>query len=186
MRNRIFGAVVLLASGSVTAQISPDQVLKIEQRPDAYVLDVPVSNVVMSIPRGSLLPVTNPVGGSGQSPRYFRFADDAGLVISGWIEPASSFRGMHQFWNDETAAWKRGHAPEPRNVQFKDIGDWKVVVYDLELEDLGNTHIRAEYVGRGTWIDVHLSLTSKRSLPEAEATLKELLQSFSVSERLRR
>jgi hypothetical protein len=118
------------------------------------------------------------------NPRYFYFNDSSrGLVISGWFEPAEAFKGLKQFWADETEAWKRGDLPPAHNVQFGSIGEWQAITYDMDIPRGNNSHIRAHFVRAGTWIDLHLSATANRSRGELRASLEAILNSIAVSEK---
>jgi hypothetical protein len=46
-----------------------------------------------------------------------------------------------------------------------------------------NSHLRAELAEKGTWIDVHMSITSDRSSAESRATLLEALNQIQVNEK---
>ena len=62
--------------------------------------------------------------GSQKNPRYFHLTDlDKGLVISGWIEPASTFVGFKKFWEGEFDALKKsGMAPTGEPVPIYAYG----------------------------------------------------------------
>ena len=170
--------LVVIAFAQLAAQ-SNDSTLHITQTKDAYQLDVPVSKLTMTVPKGSL---ESKKGGSG-SPRYFYFEDKNGLIISGWFEPAESFAGIKKFWDSETNEWKRRGLPEPIDTSFQKVDGWDAIVYDIKMPKGTNSHIRAHWVQAGTWIDVHLSLTSTQSSSELRAKLQETLKSIQVKEK---
>ncbi len=158
--------------------------LQIEESAGNYVLSVPVSRLVMTIPKGKLTAKVNRAGGSADSPRYFYFEDkDSPLFISGWFESDEGFPGIKQFWANETAAWKRGGLPEARDVTFTQLGDWNAVIYEINSPVGRNSHIRAHWVQAGTWIDIHLSLTADLSQKELREKLQSVLKTISVAER---
>jgi len=162
---------------------SPDPgTLHVIEKNGAYELSVPVSPLVMTIPKENLSPQRNPSGGSANSSRYFYFADQKkALLISGWFESANGFKGMERFWKGETQSWGQ----EPKNVSFQQIGNWNVVIYDMEvpLPKTSNSHIRAELVQSGTWIDLHLSLTGEQSTEDSRTELVKTLKKILVVER---
>jgi hypothetical protein len=169
-------ALILLSTAASGQQSSDSVTLKITQEAANYVLTVPVSRLVMTIPKGALQVQRGAASGAASSPRYFLLEDQSGpLVISGWFESADGFSDIKSFWRKETAAWKRQGLPKPRDVTFEHIGTWNAILYDLPLPDATNTHIRAHWVQSGTWIDIHLSLTG----PARQAGLRETLPACS-------
>ncbi len=149
-----------------------------------YELGVPVSRLVMTIPKDGLVRASHTGGGAAASRRYFYFEDKSrNLIVSGWFEPEQGFRGIKDFWESETTAWKRKGLPEAQDVSSSDIGKWKAIIYDIHIPSGNNSHIRAHWVQAGTWIDIHLSMTADRSLTEIRATLREILNSIRVDEK---
>lgn len=160
----------------------PEQGIAITRTEQGYELTVPVSRLVMDVSDSNL----EQGEGAASSPRYFLFRDRArGLVLSGWFEPADSYPGMQAFWKNETAGWKKNGLDDPVDVVFKKVGNWDAIAYDMKLPAprATDTHQRAEWVQAGTWIDLHLSLTS--SLPSAEARekLQGILKTITVREK---
>ncbi len=184
-RASIFAAVVLLFCKVGTCQESSKATtLEIVESAGNYVLTVPVSRLVMTIPKGGPALKVNRTGGSSDSPRYFYFEDkDSALFISGWFESDEGFRGIKQFWANETAAWKRGGLPEARDVTFVQLGDWNAILYEIDSPIGKNSHIRAHWVQAGTWIDIHLSLTADLPQKEIREKLQTILKTISVAER---
>jgi hypothetical protein len=177
------GLSMLSAAESHLRAASPDLgTLQVIEKNGAYELSVPVSHLVMTIPKENLSQQKKPSGGSANSSRYFYFADQKKtLLISGWFESASGFKGMEGFWKSETQSWDQ----KPKNVSFQQIGNWNVVIYDMEipLPKSSNSHIRAELVQSETWIDLHLSLTAEQSNEESRAELVQTLKKILVVER---
>src|SRR5258707_10465912 len=95
-RASIFAALVLLFCKAGTCQDSSKATtLEIVESAGNYVLTVPVSRLVMTIPKGKLAVKANRAGGSADSPRYFYFEDkDSALFISGWFESDQGFSGI--------------------------------------------------------------------------------------------
>jgi hypothetical protein len=172
------------ARGAAAASAPRSDALQVASLETSYELSVPVSRLVMTIPKGKL--TRGPAGAGGNHPRYFYFLDGT-LNVSGWFEPAEKFRGITSFWEGETRGWQSRGLPEPRNVAFGKVGEWDAVFYDMELpggtSTASNTHIRAHWVQSGTWIDVHLSLTSPRPAAEARAELQSFLETIQVKEK---
>ena len=157
--------------------------LTVEKREGKFILAVPISRLVLSLPQGGLVnPGDQPRAGATDNPRYFKFEDPAqGLIISGWFEPAEKFAGLESFWKGEVESWRRNQLPEPRNTIFERIDHWQVVEYELAVPGVINSHLRAHWVEAGTWIDVHLSMTSrKKKAEDCRAALRKWLYATSV------
>jgi hypothetical protein len=123
----------------------------------------------------------SPVGGATNHPRYFYFVDRA-FNVSGWIEPAQKYSGMQKFWESETQAWRRTGQPEPMNVKFTKIEGWDAVIYDTPSPLENNSHIRAHWLQAGTWVDIHLSMTSSRPHADIRSVLEVFLKAIFVKE----
>lgn len=178
---------VLIAAISVriaVAEVPLEEHIAIDAGTTSYVLTVPVSRLAMTIPKAGLVLKSNETGGAANNPRYFYFVDDAhGLIVSGWFEPAQSFTGIDKFWKSETDNWKQRGFPPAHNVSFSTTGNWQTIVYDMVLPRGTNSHIRAHWIQAGTWIDIHLSLTSDHTNAENRQILESLLRSLSVKEK---
>jgi len=173
---RWFSAFALLLLAGVT--LAQDASLQITEVGDNYRLAVPVSRLVMTIPKGKLKQTTNP---GSNHPRYFYFIDGT-FNLSGWFEPSQRFKGVDDFWSGETASWKRQGLPEAKDTTFSKLDNWQVVIYDMAIPGPANTHIRAHWVQAGTWIDLHLSLTGGTSA-DNRAKLAAFLQTIQVKEK---
>jgi tetratricopeptide (TPR) repeat protein len=158
--------------------------LTITERPDDYELTVPVSRLVMNIPKQGLQQQDGPRSDATASPRYFYLKDPTTYVIlSGWFEAQEEFPGMVKFWEGETAAWARDKLPKPINVTFKKIGGWDAILYQLPPAGGSGSHIRAHWLQAGTWIDIHLSNHGEGSADEQTERLAALLGRIRVSEK---
>jgi len=148
-------------------------------------LTVPVSRLVMTIPKGELQVQRGATSGAGNSPRYFYFEDQSTprLIISGWFESADGFTNIDSFWRKETAAWKHQGLPKPRDVSFENVGTWTAVLYDMSAAGATSTNVRAHWVQAGTWIDIHLSLTGQETPSVLRQKLRSVLQSIKVAEK---
>ncbi len=159
-----------------------DQSLQISKVPAGYRLNVPASRIEVILHGDNL---EQQPGGSN-SPRYFFFDDRGqGAVISGWFEPAQGFPGIKQFWENETRGSKNDKLPGPVNVKFGNLGKWQIVAYEIKFPaaNVSNVHLRAERVQAGTWLDLHLSMTSNLSSAAARAKLEAVLESLEVREK---
>jgi hypothetical protein len=185
IRRLILGVLTFSVCAFGTGEQAPKEVtLQITEQAEKYVLTVPVSRLVMTIPKGGLTQRHNSLGGSADSPRYFFFEDDAlHIIVSGWFESDDQFSGINKFWADEMAAWKQKNLPEAKDVSFENLGSWKAFLYDVEVPGNANSHIRAHWVQHGTWIDLHLSLTSSDSQKQRREKLRNALKAIQVSEK---
>jgi hypothetical protein len=159
--------------------------IQIDQREDHFFLTVPMSRLILSIPKGNLLYRKTPSTSKAAHPRYFYFEDPAlNMIISGWFEPEKNFAGVKKVWEEDTLAWKKNRLPDPVNVSFMKIGNWDTVLYDIESPEYVNSHIRAHWLQADTWIDIHVSITTNKSNQNAKLKPDALLRSFSVTEKL--
>ena len=159
--------------------------LKVDELDQVYQLTVPVSQLFMTIPKDNFKPTKN-FGVSADNPRYFYFLDpQQGVIASGWFEAAASYAGFEKHWNAEKDGWKKSRMPAPVNETLFNADGWQGVSYDITLPDeMGNnTHIRAYYAYANTWIDLHLSMTSKADIHSMRATLMSLLKRIEVHQR---
>ncbi|HEV7426117.1 MAG TPA: hypothetical protein VGQ46_07090 [Thermoanaerobaculia bacterium] len=171
----------LRISGEPQKGIEPDR-LTVTALADKYEITVPVSSLLMAIPKEHFMPAPDLPGGATASRRYFQLADATkNLIVSGWFEPQEEFKGIETFWAGETAAWKQNKLPSPEAVEFKKIGTWDTVAYQIPLASGSNPHIRAHWLQAGTWIDLHLSMTSDLSKQESMRLLASFLSQIRVS-----
>jgi hypothetical protein len=170
----------LLLAGSLACSAQSDS-LQINELKDDYVISVPVSRLVLTIPKGGFSEVKNSRGGAAASSRYFELEDKTlGLIVSGWFEPESGYPGVKKFWEGEVQAWRQRGLPEPKDVSFEKLGKWDVVTYAIPIPGACNSHIRAEWADAGTWIDLHLSATARGPSAGCKASVTELLQELQV------
>ena len=164
---------------------SPSEPIEITDEKELIRLTVPMSRLVMTIPKGNLTHARNPFGGAADNPRYFYFRDEVlKLEISVWFEPRQSFSGTPVLWERETKEWKRRGPPDPQNVSFMKVADWDSIIYDIEdPSGSSNSHIKAHLLQAGTWIEVHISMTSDASNAEIRNNLLTLLKRFKVTEK---
>ena len=82
------------------------------------------------------------------------------------------------------AEWRRRGVPEPQNVSFVKIDGWDATLYELEVgPGVTNTHIRAHLVQAGTWVDVHLSVTTRDTIEQNRGKLIAYLRAIRVREK---
>ena len=105
------------------------------------------------------------------------------LIISGWFEPDPDYPGITIFWEGQLKQWRDGGLPEPQAVSIARISDWDAVIYDMALPFARNSHIRAHLVQAGTWIDLHLSITSLGTTGQNRAKLKSALKAIRIRQK---
>jgi hypothetical protein len=178
----------LLSTDVVVAAASGDSTIVVTITSDTIELKVPVSAISLRIPKGNLAPVEESKTGAQASPRYFHFEDvDRGLVVSGWFESAKAFRGFESFWVGEFSAMKRtGLVPTAPPTSIA-VGNWSGAAYEIPLPSaVGegiSTHIRAELIKAGAWVDLHISLASEKPPADARSEALEFLKSIVVIEK---
>lgn len=176
----------LMAVPCAAANAPKEVTLQVTELNNGYELSVPVSRLIMTIPKGNFLQKKNEGGGSADSPRYFYFEDKKqGMIASGWFESSEGYSNFNKLWNDEKKSWQSNNLPMPTNETIFKLDGWEAVAYDIPvpLQAGENSHIRAYWVQAGTWIDLHLSLTSKAENVELREKLTKLLKSIQVKQR---
>lgn len=178
--------ISFLIAAPCAAENAPNSVtLQVTELANSYQLSVPVSQLIMTIPKSNLSQ-KKIAGGATDSPRYFYFEDKKqGLIASGWFESAKGYSSFNQLWSDEKKSWLAKNIPMPTNETIFKSDGWQAVAYDIPLpHQIGNnSHIRAYWVQAGTWIDLHLSLTSTTKSIELREKLMGLLKSIQVAQR---
>ncbi len=184
-RARRLAAVLALFTlvGDAGAQ-SADR-LAVSETASAFRLTVPVSRLVLEVPRETWTAKAADVGGATANPRYFHFESRDGAVLSGWFEPASRFRGAETHWKQDSAAWKERGLPSPAEVVFEPRGAWEAVRYAMPVPGGSSAHVRAHRIQAGTWIDLHLSVTAKEPYASTRQRVDALFQALSVQEKPR-
>jgi hypothetical protein len=142
---------------------------------------VPTAKLYMDLPRTRGLARGSPgLGGATDNPRYFYFNDQL-FEISGWFEAAEKFKGVDKLWEGELEGWRRGGVSPPVDATFKKIGRWDAVEYEAPAGV--RSHIRAQWVQAGTWIDIHISLMSSQPSAKTREALETYLQGVLVRDR---
>jgi glucan phosphorylase len=177
---------LLIVAPCAAANAPKEVTLQVTELDSSYQLSVPVSQLIMTIPKGNFLQKNNAGGGSADSPRYFYFEDKKqGMIASGWFESSEGYSNFSKLWNDEKKSWQSNNLPMPTNETIFKSDGWEAVAYDIPvpLQAGNNSHIRAYWVQAGTWIDLHLSLTSKAENVELREKLTKLLKSIQIKQR---
>src|SRR5258705_10027971 len=161
----VAGAVLFSVTGF--GAVPNDWKLQVTQEKEDFALTVPVSRLTLRIPKEGLLEERASQGGATDNPRYFQFRDaKKGIIISGWFEAEKRFTSAKKEWEKDTKEWNRRGLAAPKEVAFEKIDGWDAVLYDMPIPSASNSHVRAHWVQAGTWIDIHLSVTSERSRSE--------------------
>jgi hypothetical protein len=175
---------LLLGGCAANDDVRPEERIRIDEADGRYIFSVPVSQLVMTLPRNGWRMKDNNIGGGTSSPRYFYFEDKAAnAYMSGWFEPARLFTGTRQLWEKESARQQAGGLPATVNVSYEKAGGWDTVMYDYVVGKATSSHIRGHWVQSGTWIDIHLSLTTEKSSAENRKKLRALLKEITVTAR---
>jgi hypothetical protein len=178
--------VVLVAAYSVptAAAQDPSGTLVVTTLEDSVEMSVPASRLALILPRGGLVAVNERRVGAAASSRYFHFIDEKrGLVVSGWFEPASSYGGFEKYWTGELLAMKKNGIPIREAPDVVKAGPWQAVAYDVDLPKGVSANVRAELISAGTWVDVHISVTSKGSPREAREQAVQFLKRIVAKEK---
>jgi hypothetical protein len=180
----LLGVLIAMSVASAAAVESPSSSLIVTSLDDSIELSVPVSRLTLTFPRGGLATINEPGTGATASGRYFHFYDQKpGLVVSGWFEPASSYGGFEKFWTGELLAMKKNGIPIREIPEVLDAGPWQAVAYNVDLENGVSANVRAELISAGTWVDVHISVTSKGPPREAREQALQFLRSVVAKEK---
>ena len=177
-------ALRMFAEATYSKEPAVSTALQIRESAQGYELTVPAGRLVMTLPKGGLTRANNPFGGAANNPGYFYFADHkAFLNLSGWFEPQQKFTSVKALWESETTEWARRGLSQPKNVSFKKIDNWQIVVYDIPSPSGSSVHMRAHWVQAGTWIEMHISITSKSTSAKSRGKMMEMLKGIRVKER---
>jgi hypothetical protein len=172
-------AMSLLSSLRFERSATTDQALITSDGP--FTFTVPQSRVIVRVPDLSLRP-DNAVR---VGPRHFALSKrEPHLILSGWLEPASSYKGLKEFWQSERRSPAYTGALAPTRVEMLRAGPWEVVAFDTPLSGGGTlANLRAERVLAGTWIDLHVSTASEGPPAKLRAQLLDALKQVEVIEK---
>jgi hypothetical protein len=158
-------------TGGATAAPSPS---------GPFTFTVPQSRVIVKVSDSSL----RPDDAAPVRPSYFMLSrTDPQLTLSGWLEPASSYKGLKEFWQSESRSPAYAGATAPTRIEMLKTGPWEVVAFDALVPGGTSSHLRAERVLAGTWIDLHLSTSSARPPATLRAELLAALREIQVVEK---
>lgn len=180
--------VLMLALGAALFGAPPAQSpvpeaqrIQIMEKGGVVGLYVPAGGLVMMFPKQGFARKEPKGGGGLANPRYFYFEKDKGAVIlSGWFEPASRFKGVSEEWAALTGAWKGKAELEAHEVSKVSVAQWQGQAYQTRHPGGVRAHLKVHWVEAGTWIDLHLSAAAPEGADKALAELKTLLASFGV------
>jgi len=168
------------------ARASDSVAIQITETARAFELTVPVSRLVMTIPKADFTHTDQNQAGSAGNPRYFIFRHKTlNLTIEGWFEPAENFPSLKKLWAEKTKLLTRSGQSAPAEVSFTKIGRWRAILYDVPdpAIPLVNSQISAHWLQAGTWIELHLSLTADSMGKDPRTKLVELLKTIQVREK---
>ncbi|MDR2982843.1 MAG: hypothetical protein LBV12_11425 [Puniceicoccales bacterium] len=144
------------------------------------------SKVAILLPSADISQKDDNIGGGTSRPGYFYCTEPkAGIIVSGWIEPVERFRhsSVKAMWEEEVSRKTRAMANmAPKDVAFQKVNEWEVILYDqaMPVDKLSNSHIRANLMKDGSWIDLHLSLTGQGSSAEMRKKLLDYLRDVKI------
>ena len=112
----VVGSLFFMISCAGPSQYETVRIKEISER---YELTVPVSQLILTIPKGGLQQKNIAIGGATDNPRYFYFEDmSQRLILSGWFEEEQKFPGLKKFWGETTKGWNSRGPLEPQDVSF--------------------------------------------------------------------
>jgi hypothetical protein len=171
-------------SAPAVAVESASSALVVTSLEDSIELSVPASRLTVTFPRGGLATANEARSGAAASPRYFYFSDQKrGLVVSGWFEPASSYGGFEKFWIGELVAMKKNGVVIRKAPDVLEAVPWQAVAYDVDLPNGISANVRAELISAGTWVDVHISVSSHGPPRDAREQAVQFLKSIVAKEK---
>ena len=180
----VFVCTAFLAVANCTLAGTGDSHLDIKDAGNSFELTVPLSRLILSVPKSGLAIRTNKRGGATGSARYFYLADAAGdVIVSGWFELAHRYTDLENSWKQEMDQMKKRGSPTPEDVERSELGPWRAILYNYSLPNGSSAHIRATYLGAGTWIDLHASVSSARKSIETRKQVVALVRSIQVREK---
>ena len=171
----------LFGAPPAEAPVAEAQRIHIMEKEDVVGLYVPAGGLVMMFQKQGFARKEPKGGGGLANPRYFYFEKDKGAVIlSGWFEPASRFKGAKEEWEAIVAQWRGKPELEAHEATPLSVSKWQGMAYQTRHPGGVRVHIKAHWVEAGTWIDLHLSAAASEGAEKAEAALKGLLKSIGV------
>ncbi|HSZ85221.1 MAG TPA: hypothetical protein VK787_04275 [Puia sp.] len=90
---------------------------------------------------------------------------------------------MKIFWEGEKKSIISNGLSNPADITFLSINKWECVFYNIAIPKMTNAHMRAELNQDGTWIDLHISLTSPQPQKNARSIIENILKEIKVNEK---
>ena len=92
-------------------------------------------------------------------------------------------RGLHieqrGVWQADKIQWQINGLPEPESVEFRKIGGWDAVLYDLKIADAVHSNIRAHWIQDNAWVEkIAVVKEFSTGLPQIWADEKGLQEVF--------
>jgi hypothetical protein len=181
-RTRVAAIALCCAlAGCEAPQMPAESSISIVAQGANYDVTVPKSRVVLVVPKADLRREAAPSGGGASgSPRYFLFKGDD-LIVSGWIEPARLHTAsLDDSLKGEFAQLEKAGFGAPTNVEKMRVGSFDGVLYDVRIPVGNSSHIRATYLDADTWIDLHVSVSAKRSPAEVRAEVIDAVRRLAI------
>ncbi len=182
MQSASFGSsFTFFAYSQALSAVPEGETLQVFELPEGFVLNVPITSLAVTIPKKDLK--NNLAKGSKLNPRYFLFQNELrpDISISGWIEPAKKFTSTKKIFEGDKIQWSLNALPGPAEVEFKKIGGWDAVLYNMDLPGSQHSNVRAHWIQENTWIDIHLSaLMDGKPAKKCRASLVRLLGQIRV------
>lgn len=151
-------SLCLAIAGCAEPPIPMQERVAVVTQDTRFDIAVPQSRVVLQVPRGDLHDVPQPEPRPTENPHYFLLQGGGGLSISGWIEPARTFKPLPDVMAHEFAKFATMGLGKPERVETLRVGAFDAVAYDMTLADgVTGANVRASWHDQDTWIDVHLS-----------------------------
>jgi hypothetical protein len=178
----------LLAASAGCSLVNPN-LIRVHAHEDYYGVSNLGSEFYVFIPRKGYVR-EKPKTASDHS-SYFYFSDERrGMILSGWIVPGDDYPGKLAYWDETVLQWKEQGLTDPQNVEHGKQGNWDGTLYEGAIPSglvspSGETssHMWAHWVQYGTWIHLHLSVTSKLPSREHRDLLVQELKGIRVQKR---
>ncbi len=175
-------ALGLAMAGCAAPEMPVESRIAVVPHDARFDISVPMSHVVLQVPRGDLQVAPASGQGAAGSPRYFILKGASGLVISGWIEPARLYKPLDETLGQEFAGMAKDGVAKPVNVAKSRVGAFDVFTFDMPLnQSVAAADVRASWHDEDTWIDLHLSCTgSAATIAQLRTQVLDALRGLSV------
>ncbi|MCL2713780.1 MAG: hypothetical protein FWD68_04085 [Alphaproteobacteria bacterium] len=144
---------------------------------EPFTFTTPQSQVIIKVTDTTLRPASS----LPARPGSFRMRRaDPHLILTGWLAPASDYKGLKEFWQSESRSPAYAVDLAPIRVEMIKAGPWEVIAFDVSLPEGTSANLRAERIEAGSWIDLHLSTTSTKPPAELRAELLTALEKIEL------